>query len=79
MAAIQQQIDNGDLAAALKLCHKYSNKYADSAFFSNQEGLILEKMGRKAEAIVAYRRAILFNPGLAEAQANFVRLSGYTR
>ena len=69
--SIQQDVDKGDLKSALNTC----NKYEKSAYFCNQEGKILEKSGRRAEAIVAYRRAILYNSGLAEAQENFARLT----
>ena len=69
--SIQQDIDKGDFKSALNKC----NKYEKSAYFCNQEGKILEKSGREAEAIVAYRRAILYNSGLMEAQENFARLT----
>ena len=68
---IMQQVEKGDYKAALK---SYTNR-EESALFCNLEGTILEKLERKHEAIIAYRRAILYNPALVEAQENFARLT----
>ena len=72
--SIHQDLEKGDYKSALNKC----DKYEQSACICNLEGTILEKLGRKAEAIVAYRRAILYNSGLMEAQENFARLTNYS-
>lgn len=70
--SVQNALNKGDFRSALNICRNVKQ----SAFFCNLEGSILEKMGKKHEAITAYWSALLYNPNLVGAEDNIKRLTG---
>ena len=72
---VSRLIEQNKLQAALEACTKFANKnvqygHTPSVYFLRLKGMILEKMGRKHEALMAFREAALYRVDpIAEGEA----------
>lgn len=62
--------DDQDLGNALRECESAIQLMPDLAEAYNLRGIVLEEMGRKEQAIAAYREAVRLAPDFQEAQEN---------
>ena len=67
----QEAVDSGrNMQEALDNCDQAIEYIPQSAEAHNLRGVILDAMGKTAEAILAYREAVRLDPGLIDAKAN---------
>lgn len=62
--------EGGDLECALRECERIIQLAPELAEAHNLRGVILDELGRKEEAIAAYREAVRLDPTFREAREN---------
>ncbi len=70
----QAHLDAGDLPAALGECDAALQTAPQWAEAHNLRGVVLDEMGRTAEAVAAYREALRLDAGLSDAAENLAEL-----
>ncbi len=71
--------ESGDLEEALRQCETIIQLAPGLAEAYNLRGVILDELGRKEEAIAAYREAVRLDPTFREAQENLYEVTAEPR
>jgi len=71
--------EEGRLADALRECELAIQVAPEAAEAHNLQGIVLEQLGHKERAMVAYREAVRLDPDFEEAQQNLLEAQGELR